>query len=159
MKKILLTGAAGFIGSNTATALLSRGDVVVGVDNLNDYYDPQLKRDRLENLKSFGVPVVVAINHFVTDTDAEIQADAPEAPRDLADHGLQALDIAQDLLLRLDDRLLDLFRGGTEISDGDRNHVFVVEGIRHAVAWTDKHDFRRQRAEFRVRIVGIPHNV
>ena len=40
MKKILLTGAAGFIGSNVATALLRRGDLVVGVDNLNDYYDP-----------------------------------------------------------------------------------------------------------------------
>ena len=47
MKKILLTGAAGFIGSNTASALLDRGDLVVGVDNLNDYYDPARKRSNL----------------------------------------------------------------------------------------------------------------
>ena len=51
MKKILLTGAAGFIGSNTATALLTRGDVVVGVDNLNDYYDPARKEANLEHIR------------------------------------------------------------------------------------------------------------
>ena len=42
--KILVTGAAGFIGSHVSRALLSRGDEVVGIDNLNDYYDPKLKR-------------------------------------------------------------------------------------------------------------------
>ena len=47
---ILLTGAAGFIGAYVARALLARGDEVVGVDNLNDYYDPQLKRDRVAAL-------------------------------------------------------------------------------------------------------------
>ena len=45
--KILLTGAAGFIGSHVAKKLLERGDEVVGLDNLNDYYDPNLKRARL----------------------------------------------------------------------------------------------------------------
>jgi UDP-glucuronate 4-epimerase len=45
--KILVTGAAGFIGSATARRLLGRGDEVVGLDNLNDYYDPSLKRARL----------------------------------------------------------------------------------------------------------------
>lgn len=45
--KILVTGAAGFIGYHTARALLERGDEVVGIDNLNDYYDPALKRARL----------------------------------------------------------------------------------------------------------------
>jgi UDP-glucuronate 4-epimerase len=48
--KILLTGAAGFIGMTTALRLLERGDQVVGLDNLNDYYDVQLKRDRLARL-------------------------------------------------------------------------------------------------------------
>ncbi|WP_413437582.1 NAD-dependent epimerase [Sulfuriferula sp. GW1] len=48
--KILLTGAAGFIGMHTALQLLARGDVVVGVDNLNDYYDVNLKRARLAQL-------------------------------------------------------------------------------------------------------------
>ena len=48
--KILLTGAAGFIGMTTTLRLLARGDEVVGLDNLNDYYDVQLKRDRLARL-------------------------------------------------------------------------------------------------------------
>ena len=48
--KILLTGAAGFIGMTTSLRLLARGDEVVGLDNLNDYYDVQLKRDRLARL-------------------------------------------------------------------------------------------------------------
>lgn len=48
--KILLTGAAGFIGMHTALRLLARGDEVVGVDNLNDYYDVKLKQARLARL-------------------------------------------------------------------------------------------------------------
>lgn len=48
--KILLTGAAGFIGMTTALRLLARGDQVVGLDNLNDYYDVTLKEDRLKRL-------------------------------------------------------------------------------------------------------------
>jgi UDP-glucuronate 4-epimerase len=48
---ILVTGAAGFIGFHTAKALLDRGDHVVGVDNLNDYYDVSLKQARLDQLE------------------------------------------------------------------------------------------------------------
>ena len=48
--KILLTGAAGFIGMTTALKLLARGDEVVGLDNLNDYYDVTLKQNRLNRL-------------------------------------------------------------------------------------------------------------
>ena len=48
--KILLTGAAGFIGMATAARLLERGDEVVGLDNLNDYYDVALKQHRLDRL-------------------------------------------------------------------------------------------------------------
>ena len=51
--KILVTGSAGFIGSHVATRLLARGDEVVGLDNLNDYYDPTLKEARLDRLKKF----------------------------------------------------------------------------------------------------------
>ena len=46
--KVLVTGAAGFIGSHVALSLLERGDIVVGIDNLNDYYDVSLKEARLE---------------------------------------------------------------------------------------------------------------
>jgi UDP-glucuronate 4-epimerase len=49
---VLVTGAAGFIGMHTALRLLERGDEVVGVDSLSDYYDPALKRARLERLYS-----------------------------------------------------------------------------------------------------------
>ena len=47
MAPILLTGAAGFIGFHTAKALLARGEAVVGLDNVNDYYDVSLKEARL----------------------------------------------------------------------------------------------------------------
>ncbi len=50
--KLLLTGAAGFIGMSTALRLLARGDQVVGLDNLNNYYDVRLKGDRLARLTS-----------------------------------------------------------------------------------------------------------
>lgn len=48
--KILITGGAGFIGSATAKALIERGDRVVLIDNFDDYYDPQLKRDRIKTI-------------------------------------------------------------------------------------------------------------
>ena len=49
--KVLVTGVAGFIGMHTAQRLLARGDEVVGIDNLNDYYDVRLKQDRLRQLE------------------------------------------------------------------------------------------------------------
>ncbi len=52
MAKILVTGAAGFIGYHTCARLLARGDTVVGVDNLNSYYAPSLKEARLAQLTS-----------------------------------------------------------------------------------------------------------
>ena len=48
--KVLVTGAAGFIGFHLTLALLERDDVVVGIDNLNDYYDPALKQLRLDEI-------------------------------------------------------------------------------------------------------------
>lgn len=51
---ILVTGAAGFIGSHVSKALLDRGDRVLGIDNLNDYYDPSLKQARLKHVIGEG---------------------------------------------------------------------------------------------------------
>ncbi|EKD98506.1 MAG: hypothetical protein ACD_23C00400G0002 [uncultured bacterium] len=76
--KILVTGCAGFIGMHTCKRLLARGDEVVGIDNLNDYYDVQLKKDRLAQLSPFesfsfseldmtdrdGVSTLFAGHHF-----------------------------------------------------------------------------------------------
>ena len=52
--KVLVTGAAGFIGYHVARALCARGDAVVGTDNLNDYYDVSLKEARLRELEPFN---------------------------------------------------------------------------------------------------------
>ena len=51
--KVLVTGAAGFIGMHVASSLLERGDEVVGIDNLNDYYDVSLKENRLSRLTEY----------------------------------------------------------------------------------------------------------
>lgn len=50
---VLITGVAGFIGMHTALALLKQGVTVIGVDNLNDYYSPTLKKDRLAQLQAY----------------------------------------------------------------------------------------------------------
>ena len=50
---ILVTGAAGFIGYHVARRLLERGETVIGIDNLNNYYDARLKKARLVQLKPF----------------------------------------------------------------------------------------------------------
>jgi UDP-glucuronate 4-epimerase len=63
MKTVLVTGAAGFIGAHTAQALRDRGDRVIGVDNFNDYYDVQLKRDRVKAL----IPNVKIFNADIAD--------------------------------------------------------------------------------------------
>ena len=52
--KILVTGAAGFIGFHISRRLLEDGHKVIGLDNVNNYYDVSLKRDRLKILQEFG---------------------------------------------------------------------------------------------------------
>ena len=52
--RVLVTGAAGFIGAAVSAALLARGDAVIGIDNLNDYYSIALKRARLDRLIALG---------------------------------------------------------------------------------------------------------
>ena len=46
MKKIIITGSAGFIGASLCIKLLERGDNIIGIDNHNDYYDPKIKEAR-----------------------------------------------------------------------------------------------------------------
>jgi UDP-glucuronate 4-epimerase len=60
--KVLITGTAGFIGSSLAIRLLERGDEVIGLDNLNDYYDVNLKKARLERVKAYDKFTDVRIN-------------------------------------------------------------------------------------------------
>ena len=52
--KILITGAAGFIGYHLTLSLLNAGHTIVGIDSINDYYDPNLLEFNLKNLKSFN---------------------------------------------------------------------------------------------------------
>lgn len=66
--KVQVTDAAKFIGMHVAAALLERGDIVVGIDNLNDCYDPKLKRARLEQLKVF--PSFRLMQADIADADA-----------------------------------------------------------------------------------------
>lgn len=58
MKRIFITGIAGFIGFHLALALNKRGDDVIGCDNFNSYYDPELKRSRAEILQRQGIIVL-----------------------------------------------------------------------------------------------------
>ncbi len=60
--KVLITGSAGFIGSNLAQRLLERGDEVIGIDNLNDYYDVELKKARLARVAKYPGFTDVRVN-------------------------------------------------------------------------------------------------
>ena len=76
---ILVTGAAGFIGYHVTRRLLDRGDTVVGLDNLNDYYDPALKTARLERLQT--TPAFTFVKADISDRtelDAVYAASRPE---------------------------------------------------------------------------------
>ena len=53
IKKTIITGSAGFIGSSLSLQLLERGEKIIGIDNHNDYYDPKIKEARLARLKKF----------------------------------------------------------------------------------------------------------
>lgn len=58
MKRVFVTGAAGFIGFHAALALKNQGDCVVGIDNFNPYYSPELKRERAAILKKNGIELI-----------------------------------------------------------------------------------------------------
>jgi UDP-glucuronate 4-epimerase len=66
----LVTGAAGFIGYHVARRLMARGDAVIGIDNLNDYYDPALKRGRLAELDKLNAGAFRFLEVDFADADA-----------------------------------------------------------------------------------------
>jgi len=86
--KILVTGAAGFIGMHACERLLERGDEVSGVDDLNDYYDPGLKRARLARLERY--PTFRFHRLDVADTDAMDRLFSSESPRRVVHLAAQA---------------------------------------------------------------------
>ncbi len=75
--KVLVTGAAGFIGMHCAERLLARGDRVVGIDNLSPYYSVQLKRDRLQRLKH---PAFAFHEQDIADSASVLRIFAAERP-------------------------------------------------------------------------------
>ena len=86
--KVMVTGSAGFIGSATAMRLLERGDTVVGIDNLNDYYDPDLKRARLARHADHPNYVHLAID--IADREAMEAAFAEHRPQRVINLAAQA---------------------------------------------------------------------
>ncbi len=86
--KVLVTGTAGFIGAALTLRLLERGDEVVGIDNLNDYYDVNLKRARLTRFKTH--PRYTHIHASLQDREAITQAFAQHKPRRVVNLAAQA---------------------------------------------------------------------
>ena len=90
-RTILVTGAAGFIGAALTIRLLQRGDRVVGIDNLNDYYDPTLKQARLREIEAIaprGAWRFEALS--LEDTDALVSIFATERPQVVVNLAAQA---------------------------------------------------------------------
>lgn len=83
---VLVTGAAGFIGSHVVDALVARGDVVVGLDNLNDYYDPARKRANVAECRALAAKAP-GTYHFV---EGDIR-DRPLLARLWQEHGIDAV--------------------------------------------------------------------
>ena len=86
--KILVTGTAGFIGSALALRLLARGDQVIGVDNLNDYYDVTLKEARLARLQ--GHPAFTDLRLNIEDSAAMREVFATHRPERVVNLAAQA---------------------------------------------------------------------
>ena len=105
--KVLVTGAAGFIGMHCAERLLARGDQVAGLDNLSPYYSVQLKKDRLARLqhKAFRFSEVDIAN-----AEALEKVFLEEKPETVLHLAAQAAD--SGLALRLDQQAQAFFDGG-----------------------------------------------
>ena len=97
--KILVTGTAGFIGHALSLRLLARGDQVIGVDNLNDYYDVKLKKDRLSNLTSHP--------QF---TDVRMDLEDAEGMRELFEAQVDDTKLSRSFLVRLEKACFNTLR-------------------------------------------------
>ncbi|NKJ22754.1 NAD-dependent epimerase [Dyella sp. SG609] len=86
--KVLVTGTAGFVGSHVARKLLARGDEVIGVDNLNDYYDVGLKRARLARVQAY--PGYTHVHADLADRAAIEKAFATHKPERVVNLAAQA---------------------------------------------------------------------
>jgi UDP-glucuronate 4-epimerase len=86
--KILVTGTAGFIGAALAKALLARGDEVIGIDNVNNYYDVTLKEARLAQLKAY--PRFTEIRISLEDRERLLQAFSESRPQRVVNLAAQA---------------------------------------------------------------------
>ena len=118
MKKIFITGAAGFIGFHLAGRLLDDGRSVVGLDNLNDYYDPELKKDRLARLKKY--PGFLHVNFDMADRDA--------MPALFKEHGFDAVvNLAAQAGVRY-----SLINPHSYVDTNLVGFVNVLEGCRHS---------------------------
>ena len=92
-RPILVTGAAGFIGAALCERLLQRGDPVIGIDNLNDYYDPALKQARLARIEAMAESKVGAWSFHrlaLEDGEALLKLFAAERPRLVVNLAAQA---------------------------------------------------------------------
>tara|TARA_Y100001954_G_scaffold127501_1_gene136657 strand:+ start:624 stop:1646 length:1023 start_codon:yes stop_codon:yes gene_type:complete len=90
-RSVLVTGAAGFIGAALSQRLLQRGDRVIGIDNLNDYYDPFLKQARLRQIEAVALPGAWRFERLpLEDGDALLALFAEEEPSVVVNLAAQA---------------------------------------------------------------------
>ena len=115
---VLITGVAGFIGMSCAAALLARGDGVVGIDNLNDYYDPALKKDRLTRLTEHARFRFEKIDVADAAGVARIVGDLPD--------GAAVLHLAAQAGVRY-----SLENPGAYLETNVRGQLAVLEAVRH----------------------------
>ena len=115
---VLITGVAGFIGMSCAAALLARGDEVVGIDNLNAYYDPALKKSRLDRLAANGRFRFEKIDVADTAEVARIAGGLPD--------GAAVLHLAAQAGVRY-----SLENPGAYVETNVRGQLAVLEAVRH----------------------------
>lgn len=121
--KVLVTGTAGFIGSHVAQVLLARGDEVIGLDNLNDYYDVGLKQARLARFSSH--PGYAHVQADLVDRAAVERVFVTHKPERVINLAAQAGDVP--------DTEADVFDLVANV--GCRPVVTVEEGVTNFVQW------------------------